>query len=115
MVLLSLSYIQGLNSTGVSLPWIDDRVPTKCPVNGCPVTAVKLKRHWKEIHEELVAVYRCNVCGTTSKRRDKIVIHTIRCHSSVPGDSAVSDVEFIPNKSFVDPAPLTYAGVFSNQ
>ena len=78
----------------------------ECPVEGCRVRTVQMRRHWREKHEELVAVYGCSICSYTSKRKNHVVVHASKIHG-VNGEMAVNGVEYRQNDQYIDPGPFT--------
>ena len=95
-----------------------------CPVLGCRLNDNRLQKnisrnnfrvHWLEKHEPMVSMYQCPQCSLRSKRKTDLYQHLRVIHGYV-GDvsSVVLSYGFWPNKSFVDPSPLTQEIVFGN-
>ena len=93
-----------------------------CPVVACQKQLVAIrdayqfKRHWIERHERLVAVYKCSLCAYSSKRKRDLDRHFRIRHSGFT-DIAASNLSCAlrPNKSYVDPSPLTQEDMFGSR
>ncbi|RUS74165.1 hypothetical protein EGW08_018080 [Elysia chlorotica] len=92
-----------------------------CPVLGCGAKTIRkaceLKRHWREMHESIVAMYPCSVCGFFAKRRFDVVQHFLSCHGSlsfrnrIGKNHCVGNIMYHQNPSYINPHPLTLASV----
>ncbi|GFR65878.1 hypothetical protein ElyMa_005543000 [Elysia marginata] len=85
-----------------------------CPVHGCRLKVARdvfeLRRHWKEKHEEITAMFHCSACSFVSKRRYGVIQHYRQRHDrDVPKGSGtcIGSVEYQHNKEFIDPHPFT--------
>lgn len=63
-----------------------------CPADGCDVflqCMTKCRKHWSEIHTEIVFGYQCILCRFATMRRNQIIRHMGRVHpTSRPGPGA---------------------------
>ncbi|KAK3799045.1 hypothetical protein RRG08_051328 [Elysia crispata] len=90
-----------------------------CPVLGCGAKTIRkaceLRRHWREMHESIVATYPCSMCSFFAKRRFDVVQHFMTCHRSIRNrmgkSHCVGNVIYQQNPSYVDPHPLTLESV----
>ncbi|GFR65876.1 hypothetical protein ElyMa_005542900 [Elysia marginata] len=92
-----------------------------CPVLGCGAKKIRkvweYKRHWREMHEAVVATFPCSKCSFFSKRRFDVVQHFVSCHWRVTNgelvdkNGCVGNVVYQENPGYVDPYPLTLNSV----
>ena len=96
-----------------------------CPVVGCHLNdklkclrdLFQFRTHWMEKHEPMVAMYQCPVCSTHWSKRKTHLYQHMKVKHGVDGRSISSSAltcQLWPNKSFVDPAPLTHDIVFGS-
>ncbi|KAK3799046.1 hypothetical protein RRG08_051329 [Elysia crispata] len=89
-----------------------------CPVHGCRLRVARdvfdLRRHWKEKHEEIIAMFHCSACPYVAKRKYRVFQHyRLRHNSNVINGSpeCIGRIEYQHNKEFIDPQPLTLEAV----
>nr|KAI8769504.1 Biomphalaria glabrata zinc finger E-box-binding homeobox 1-like; transcript variant X4 [Biomphalaria glabrata] len=81
-----------------------------CPVPGCNAFVIghyaKYRRHWLAKHERFVSKYFCPQCRAAYKRKDDLRTHVTK-HAGLILDLDDVECQFLENKEFLDPDPIT--------
>lgn len=83
------------------------RMRRMCPVPGCGITTLRMKRHWQEKHTEIVESLHCALCDFITKRKSNLVKHIKVRHGLADPERGVGKVLYHTNAQYMDPSPYS--------